>query len=315
MAVVPQVDLRQMRTFAAVAERRSFSRAADDLHIAQQAVSQQIAALERALGVTLLHRNARMVELTPEGTVFLADARRAISAADRAIRRVQAAARGEAGTVRLAYTLTTAFETIPEVLGRLARSYPDLKVVSREVFGGDISELLTAERYDLALAPATPYAREFAHETVRRESLVLAVAEDDPLAGAETVSLSTLGGRGFETWPREMAPGFHDTLVATCRAAGFVPRLDEQATGSAVWGYIARGRGIGLINHSVIRQLPRGVVLRPLDDDIEATLTFEAVWHRDAVTAPLMRVLDEIRQLSRERRWLTRGTARERAPA
>ena len=97
------LELRQLRTFAAVAERRSFTRAADDLHIAQQAVSQQIKALERTLGVTLLDRNSRRVELTAEGAVLLADSRRLLAAADRAARRVRAAAQGEGwhGTTRV----------------------------------------------------------------------------------------------------------------------------------------------------------------------------------------------------------------------
>src|SRR5215510_5131189 len=103
----PGCELRQLRTFAAVAQRRSFTRAADDLHIAQQAVSQQIKALERSLGVTLLRRTPRRVELTAEGELFLADCRRVLAAADRADRKAKAAARGEAGTLRLAYTLTT----------------------------------------------------------------------------------------------------------------------------------------------------------------------------------------------------------------
>src|SRR6516164_2334393 len=107
------VELRLMRTFVAVAERRSFTRAADDLHIAQQAVSQQIKALERSLGMSLLRRTPRRVELTAEGEVFLADCRRVLAAADRAARRVKAAAHGELGTLRLAYTLTTVWDTIP----------------------------------------------------------------------------------------------------------------------------------------------------------------------------------------------------------
>src|SRR6516165_12540158 len=114
------LELRHLRTSAAVAERRSFTRAADDLHIAQQAVSQHVKALERSLGVTLLRRTPRRVELTAEGAVFLADCRRVLAAADRAARRVQAAARGEVGTLRLAYTLTTVWETIPTLLARLA---------------------------------------------------------------------------------------------------------------------------------------------------------------------------------------------------
>src|SRR4029453_19421559 len=87
-------DLRQMRYFVAVAEHGSFTRAAQELHVAQQAVSQQIRSLEATLGATLLRRSSRKVELTPEGSVFLVRAKRVLAASDRAVRRTQAAARG-----------------------------------------------------------------------------------------------------------------------------------------------------------------------------------------------------------------------------
>src|SRR5262249_21482604 len=125
-------DLRQMRYFTAVAERGSFTAAARELHVAQQAVSQQVRALEQLLGVTLLERSSRQVTLTPEGVVFLADCRRVLAGADRAARRVQAAARGEAGTLRLVYTLVSAFETVPVLLARLGEDFPQLRVDARE---------------------------------------------------------------------------------------------------------------------------------------------------------------------------------------
>src|SRR5262249_59851249 len=87
LARVSTPDLRQMRYFAAVADRGSFTGAAKQLHVAQQAVSQQVKALERLLGVTLLERSSRRVTLTPEGVVFLADCRRVLAGADRAGRR------------------------------------------------------------------------------------------------------------------------------------------------------------------------------------------------------------------------------------
>src|SRR5262245_38902084 len=132
LAEVATPDLRQMRYFAAVAGCGSFTAAARELHVAQQAVSQQVKALEQLLGVILLERTSRRIRLTPEGEVFLADCRRVLDAADRASRRVQAAARGEAGTLRLVYTLVSAFDTVPLLLDRLDRDYPLLKVDARE---------------------------------------------------------------------------------------------------------------------------------------------------------------------------------------
>src|SRR5262249_37245302 len=206
------LELRQLRTFAAVAQRRSFTRAAEDLHIAQQAVSQQIKALERSLGVTLLRRTPRRVELTAEGRGFLADCRRVLAAADRAARRVRAAARGEVGTLRLAYTLTTVWDTIPRLLERLNEVHPQVKVEAREVFGADVPELLLAGRYDLALAPMTSYPKGFHSRAVRRERLCIALSKTDPLARRRRIDLAALADRLFEVWPRDMAPGFYDMV-------------------------------------------------------------------------------------------------------
>ena len=296
------LNLRQLRTFAVVAEHRSFTSAADDLHIAQQAVSQQVKALERSLGVTLLHRSSRRVALTPEGTVFLVDCRRILSAADRAVRRVKAAARGEAGTLRLAYTLTTVWDTIPILLARLGELYPQLGVDAREVFGGDIPELLLGERYDLAIAPMTSYPRGFRHRTVRREPLRVALGDGHELADRSSIELAELRDQRFEIWPREMAPGFYDTVVGACRAAGFEPELDERAAGNTVWGYIARRRGVALINASLSEQLPRGIKLIEVVAP-QATLTIDAVWSQAHVSS-VDRTLAAAAELAAARDWL-----------
>jgi DNA-binding transcriptional LysR family regulator len=296
------LDLRLVRTFIAVAERRSFTRAADDLHIAQQAVSQQVKALERALGVTLLRRTPRRVELTPEGELFRGDCRRLLAAADRAVARARAAARGEVGTLRLAYTQTTAWDTLPVLLARLAQVHPNVTVEAREVFGADIPQLLAEERHDLALAPQTSYPHGFRSRAIRREPVRLALSKSDPLARRRRIRLTTLADRLFEVWPRDMAPGFYDVVVGTCRTAGFEPQLDERATGNTVWGNLARGRGVALINASLAEQMPSGVTLVDLVEP-SATLTYEAIWLRDDFPV-LQRSLEAAVALAGELNWL-----------
>jgi DNA-binding transcriptional LysR family regulator len=298
----PGFELRHLRTFVAVAERRSFTQAADALHIAQQAVSQQIKALEQALGVTLLTRTPRQVQLTPAGVVFLADCRRVLAAADRAAGRAQAAARGEVGTVRLAYTLTTAWDTIPRLLARISEVHRQLKVEAREVFGGDIPSLLLAERYDMALAPATRYPSGFRSRTIRREPMRIVLSDRDPLALRDRLPLEAVADRSFEIWPHEMAPGFYEAVTGTCRAAGFEPALDEHATGNTVWGNIARGRGVGLINASLAEQLPRGVALVDLANS-SPTLNYDMVWLHAGLQV-IARVLDVADRLAQEQGWV-----------
>jgi DNA-binding transcriptional LysR family regulator len=295
-------ELRQIRCFVIVAERSSFTAAAEELHIAQQAVSQQIKALERTLGVTLLQRTSRKVQLTPEGVVFLADARRLLASADRAVNRVQAAARGEAGTVRLAYTLTTAYDTVPTMLATANDLAPQLKIDAREVFGGDLVDLFDAEQFDLAVAPKTSYPRGLRQRLIRQETFRLAVAEDHPLVSREQVPLSALQHERFELWPRAMAPGFYDAVAAACRGAGFEHDRDEQAAGSTVWGNIARGRGVALVVSSLIEQLPRGVRLVDLASP-PVKLAITAVWRTGNHQPAVARLVDITSRLAKERSW------------
>ncbi|HEY6782646.1 MAG TPA: LysR family transcriptional regulator [Candidatus Dormibacteraeota bacterium] len=303
MSAEAAFELRQLRTFVSVAQRRSFTKAAEDLHIAQQAVSQQIKALERSLGVALLTRSSRVVELTPAGAAFLRDARRLLAAADGAARRVRAAARGEVGTLRLAYTLTGAWETIPVVLADLEHRFPGLTVEAREVFGADIHDLLLDEQIDLGIAPMTSHPRTIRYTTIRREVLRVAMSASRSAEAGTEVELSSLRDEQFEIWPRKMAPGFYDAVVGACQAAGFEPRLDERAGGNTVWGYIARGLGVALVNGSRAEQLPSGIRLLGVSN-ATPTLTIQALWRRNDELPALDRVLNAISHIAARERWL-----------
>jgi DNA-binding transcriptional LysR family regulator len=292
-----------MRYFVAVAEHGNFTRAADELHVAQQAVSQQIRALEATLSVTLLRRSSRNVELTPEGVVFLADAKRLLAESDRAVRRVRAVARGEAGTLRLAYTLVTAFETTPLLLELLNRRHPELQVSAREVYGADVTDLLLGGKSDLALMPMGSLPPGLRQRLIRREVLRLAVSAHHPLAETDQIELSTLKDERFEVFPRHASPGYYDVIVGACRAAGFEPSLDEHSAGSTVWCQdIARGRGVGLTVSSCGEQHAPGVAFISLAPP-RPTLAINAVWSDGAEQPAVARFLDTAASLAAERGW------------
>jgi DNA-binding transcriptional LysR family regulator len=296
-------DLRQMRYVVEVAKERGFSRAAANLHVAQQAVSQQVKAVETALGVRLFERTNRGVELTAAGEAFVQEARRALTAADRVAQRAQAAARGEVGTLRLAYTLATVYETLPALVDALAAEHPQLKVRPREVFAEDIERLFSDERVDVALAPHVGRRATVVHHPVRHEPFVAAVADTHPLAGAQRIPLAALADETIELWPHTMAPGYYDAVAAACRDAGFEPRRDEQAAGAAVWGNIARGRGVGLVVGSLRYQRPRGVTLVPFAPPAP-TLDIDLVWPVDGSTPAVRRLMEAADRLAQDRGWL-----------
>ena len=296
-----------MRYVVEVAQQRNFSRAAERLHVAQQALSQQIKTVEAQIGVTLFTRTNRGVELTPAGVVFVQEARRVISAAERAIARTQAVAKGEGGSIRVAYTLTSVYDTLPAIVERMEAVHPNLKLELREVLGGDVAHLLSDGKYDLALCPRTAFSADYERQELRREPFVAAVSSSHRHADREPLNLSDCTEELFELWPREMAPGYHDAVLAFCRNAGFEPKLDEHTAGSTVWRNIAQGRGIALVVGSLIDQLPRGITLLPLADP-ESELIIDFVWHRETASPAVKHVLDVARDLSHERRWLTAPT-------
>jgi DNA-binding transcriptional LysR family regulator len=299
-----------MRTFVKVAELGSFTAAATQLFLAQQAVSQQVKAIEDTLGVTLLKRTPRAVVPTAAGEVFLHEAKRLLAAADRGVERTLAAARGEAGRLRVAYTQTAAFETFPQLHAALDHELPGLDVHAREVFASDVATLLANEAFDIAIAPRFPLPDDLGSQPLREENLLAAVGEHHALAGQDSVDLADLQTEPFELWPRDMAPGYYDAVMAACRAAGFEPRLDTSAAGIVVWGNISAGRGVGLAVRSLEPQIPRDVRLVPLRQS--AHLIVDIMWLNDPVSPAVERFCQTAGGVTEVHGWLRRSPPAER---
>ena len=291
-----------MRYVIEVAKRRSFTRAAEGLHVAQQALSQQVKSVEEQLGVTLFDRTSRGVEPTAAGEVFVAEARRVVNAADRLVARTEAAGRGEAGRLRIAYTVTTVYETLPAIVDRIGERYPALGIDLREVLGADVEALLAEDRHELAICPRTVLGPGLDRRELRHEPFVAALGSGHELAASGRVALAGLADETLQLWPRELSPGFYDAVLDTCRGAGFEPRVDPMASGSTVWGNIAGGRGFGLVVGSLANQVPRGIVLLELEED--AQLTIDAVFPSNCRTPAVQRVLELGAELADERGWL-----------
>jgi DNA-binding transcriptional LysR family regulator len=171
--------------------------------------------------------------------------------------------------------------------------------------GPVIAHLLSDGTYDLALGPRTAYPGEYARQELRHEPFVVAVSSTHRLAGRDQLDLAEFAGELFELWPREMAPGYYDAVLAVCRDAGFEPTLDEHAAGSTVWRNIAQGRGVALVVGSLIDQLPRGITLLELADP-QPVLIIDLVWHPETASPAAKHLLHTAHEISQERNWLPR---------
>jgi DNA-binding transcriptional LysR family regulator len=271
-------ELRHLRYFVVVAEELNFSRAATRLHMAQPPLSVAIRQLEGELGADLFVRTSREVRLTEAGEAFLDGARRTLAEADRAVASAKRAASGEVGRLRLAFSWSARFETMP-TLGRAFRErHPDVELLSQEMWNAQMIGALEAGAIDAAISLCPELGSGIESEPLRTEPLV-AVLGGETLAGApKVVALSSLADEEFLLFPRELAPRLHDVLVGVCRNAGFEPKLRGESFQSG-WDLDLFGGGsvAALAPRSVAIGLPEGLAALPLTDASE-TLETMLLW-------------------------------------
>jgi DNA-binding transcriptional LysR family regulator len=212
-------ELRQLRAFVAVAEELNFTRAAERLHLGQQAISKSVRQLERELGVALLERTTREVRLTPAGTALLESGREALTAAAAAFDRAQAVGRALAGTVRVGVTPAIGPATREDVARVLRDDAAELSVSFHEVRPGEVPQVLRDRTLDLVLARTSLDTPDVDSAPLRPSAVELFVPAGHRLANATTARLAELDGERLLTWSAPGTP-YTDLLVTRLQAAG-----------------------------------------------------------------------------------------------
>jgi DNA-binding transcriptional LysR family regulator len=262
------LDPRLLRPFVVLSEELHFGRAAERLHITQPALSQQIARLERQVGVRLLDRTQHRVELSDAGRAVLARALEAVRAAEAAAEAARAHVAGEAGALRLGFS-PGAHYVAQAVLAELARERPALRVHARQDNTGVLVRLVASGELEIALGFCAQAADGVHRSVVREERAVLAVGEQHPLAAAGTVVLADLAGETFALVDAHDGSGYNTAVRAHCRAAGFAARTPARPHGPLAWETAVRTGGcVGLTTHASAPATARGVRLLRLEPRI-----------------------------------------------
>ena len=277
------MELRHLRYFVAVAEELHFGRAAERLRIAQPPLSRQIRDLEREIGTPLFERVPRGVELTAAGRAFLPEARLTLAQAERAQRSAQRAARGETGRLRVGFVeAATHSGILPDVLSFFRAHLPSVGLSLFELDALRQAEAFQDGRIDVGLLHSPPLdaARWLRVEPIYEEPVILAVSKLHPLAARTRLTLSTLAEESFVSFPRVVAPEMYDEIIARCRAAGFSPRIVQEATGwHTLASLVSAGVGIGFVPRSIAEFQQAGVVYRPVRG-LAVEMSLAAVWKR-----------------------------------
>jgi DNA-binding transcriptional LysR family regulator len=278
-------DLWQLRYFIAVAERLHFGRAAEALHISQPPLSRAIRALEQRVGVALLARTRRRVELTPAGERLLDEARRITGQLERLVLELRALAAGEQGRLRIGFVSLADYGVLPGLLKAYKAARPGVRLALREMLSPEQALALAAGELDfgLLLPPVTGSAG-LEHIVVQRERFVAALASRHPLARARgKLAVSVLAGEPFVMVPREIAPGLYDIVSALAQRAGFSLNVAQEAIQmQTVVSLVSSGLGVAIVPASVANLGRRGVIYREIAD-AHPRLDLWLAWPRRAL--------------------------------
>jgi DNA-binding transcriptional LysR family regulator len=267
------MELRQLRYLDAVAHHRSFTRAALDLHIAQSALSQQVRRLERELGVELLRRTTRRVEVTEAGELVLQRARRALAEADGVRRDLDALQGLVRGTLRLGGGWVSRGPVHPAALiADFARAHPGVAVTVREGVAFALLAHLRQGDLDLVMALVDADTLE-GLEGVRLvdEELVVIATLDHPFARAKRVRVERLADEPLVLY----APGsaLREALLALVPGGHVVAEANQLET---VRELTARGLGVTVLPRSIVESHEDRLAFRPLSP--RHALPFSLVW-------------------------------------
>jgi DNA-binding transcriptional LysR family regulator len=295
------MELNQLETFLAVAEERSFSKAALRLHRTQPAVSQVIRKLEASVGEQLFDRAARDGSLTAAGVLLRDYALRLI-----ALRREATSALGElksleSGRLQLAANEYTSMYLLPAI-DAFRREFPHVSVTVHRMLASRIQDELNLRTFEIGVISFRADPVQFRTIAVYADSLAFIVSPNHPLAGAERVSITELGEENFIAH-NVASPLRQKVIEAFQRYRTPLNMGIELPTIEAIKRFVAMGNGVALVPHlTVASELETGQLVRVPVDELEMKRVLRLVHRRQTTLSYAARAfLRTVRTLAQEK--------------
>lgn len=276
------MELRHLRYVLAVGEERSFTRAAERLHVAQPSLSVQVKALEAELGVELFDRSRRTIQVTAAGEAMMDEARSILRHVERSTAHVKQTGAGYAGRLALGFVPSASNAVLPPLVRAFTAAHPDvtldlLEMAPRELFAG-----IHAARLDICCL-YLPFEDDALQSVViSEEEFIVALPSGHVLADAPEVDVRALREQPFVLPANHGMPGLHAQVLAICRDAGFYPRAVQEDVWlvQTIVGLVGAGAGVALVPANARALTPDGVVYRSLAGPVTHRVQMAAVWRR-----------------------------------
>ncbi|HEV3431884.1 MAG TPA: LysR substrate-binding domain-containing protein [Paraburkholderia sp.] len=292
-SLLTSASLRRLQVFLAVCETLHMARAADQLGVAQPALSQQIKGLEEALGVRLFNRRKRGIDLTTAGESFRAEAQKLLALHQQAIDAVRRTARGEMGRLALGYVPSAMFErSFPLQLRAMREQHPNVELTLRDDSLGELCKALVAGEIDVALVRApVPEGLPLKHRVHSTQELVVILPADHTLAALERIPLARLVAEPMIGFPDPENVGIMNVVANLAAKAGVT--LEQKwrvADVGSILGLVAAGLGFGIVPQNFAQLAGPEIVSRPLAGRTPRAELW-LVWHEEKETPALKRFL------------------------
>ena len=299
------MELRHLRYFVAVADKGTFGAASQSLHVAQSAISEQIANLEEEIGVALLNRTARKPVLTEAGEAFAGESRRILAAAGHAAELARRVHRGEVGSLGIGFFAGAMGAEFPSLIQKFREQFPDVQLSLLEMTPSQQWKALIDGRIDVGFTRRLePEYRAELRSAVLRHDPIMAILPRHHRAAPGPVEVRDLANEPFVLSSRETSPAVFDKVIELCSEAGFSPRI---ASISSVWTSVVlmvqAGVGIALLPSNEQQFRTRNVAFCPVKAK-NASVEFVMAWSskRDSVIAQRFRQMAVAQQKLRAER-------------
>ena len=298
-------DLKQLRCFVALAGERHFGRAASEMNMTQSPFRRQIRLLEEGLGVQLLDRDSRQVELTRPGRAFLTDARHILRATDTVAMVARETAAGVRGNITLGFTTTAGFSLMPEIVTMCRTHLPNVALALRELTSQEQAAQIKTGGLDLGLMwkGGDP---GLSHMPLTVEPLVAALPLRDARLRKPLLSPRDFHGRAFVMYARDTASYLHGVVSQMLDSENCSPHFVQHLPNAhAMLSMVGSGMGAAVVPQSATSLNLEGVKFSPLRCAARCDAEIHAVWRGDNPNPAMARLVRLIGSLRRSQEWVS----------
>jgi DNA-binding transcriptional LysR family regulator len=281
-------DLRHLRCFVAVADEGHFGRAASRLAMTQPPLSVAIRQLEDTVGVRLIDRSSRGVQITAAGEALLPQARALLAAAAEAVLTARHVGQGARGRLRVGFVGSLLFAGLPQWLAQFQQTHPGIEVALVELNSQEQLDALGRGELEVGFVLARRVPAALQAVTVHEAPLLACLPTGHEAASSKRLTLARLRDDPFVLFSRQVSPDYHARILDACAEAGFDPKVrHELRNWLSVVAFVSQGMGVAIVPEPLAQSGMAGVVFRPLTGT-RITSTLQCVWPVGPVRSPAL---------------------------